>query len=159
MGVRHSLFPGPALDAHPFRGLPASRRHSPRQMEFRPRGRAVQRLSTAEFQVRLFSSLQLVVAPPACKPGQDTPAIFYRVLTAWLQDSHRFLTVRSPDATGLASSLIDYFLSQSSGAVFNIAGLWKFLHAACPAIVTFPLQALFLSAFQRFSFWRTHLLV
>jgi hypothetical protein len=31
--------------------------------------------------VRLFSSLRLVVAPPACKPGQDTPAIFVRVLT------------------------------------------------------------------------------
>jgi hypothetical protein len=62
------------------------------------------------------------------------------------------LAVRSPDTTGLASSLIDYFISQSSGAVCNIAGLWKFLHAACPAIVTFPLQALFLSAFRRFSF-------
>jgi hypothetical protein len=38
------------------------------------------------------------------------------------------------------------------GVVFNIASLWKFFHAACPAIVTFPLRALFLSAFQRFSF-------
>ena len=74
----------------PSRGLPASRRYSPRQAEFRPRSRAVQRLSAAEFQVRLFSSLQLVVAPPACEPGQDTPAIFFRVLTAWLRDSRRF---------------------------------------------------------------------
>jgi len=62
------------------------------------------------------------------------------------------LAARSPDATGLASSLIDCFFSQSSGVVFNIAGLRKFLHAACLAIVTFPLRALFLSAFQRFSF-------
>jgi hypothetical protein len=31
-----------------------------------------------------------VVAPPAYEPGQDTPAIFFRVLTAWLKDSHRF---------------------------------------------------------------------
>jgi hypothetical protein len=62
------------------------------------------------------------------------------------------LAARSPDATGLASSLIDCFFSQSSGAVFNIASLWKFLHAACLAIVTFPLRTLFLSAFQRFSF-------
>jgi hypothetical protein len=60
------------------------------------------------------------------------------------------LAARSPDATGLASSLIDCFFSQPSGAVFNIAGLRKFVHAACPAIVSFPLQALFLSAFQRF---------
>jgi hypothetical protein len=62
------------------------------------------------------------------------------------------LAARSPDATGLASSLIDCFFSQSSGAVFNIAGLWKFFHVACPAFVSFPLHALFLSAFQRFSF-------
>jgi hypothetical protein len=62
------------------------------------------------------------------------------------------LAARSPDATGLASSLIDCFFSQSSGVVFNIASLRKFLHAACLAIVTFPLRALFLSAFQRFSF-------
>src|SRR5580692_7957913 len=88
MGVRHSLFPGPALDAHPHGGLPASRRYSPRQAEFRPRSRAVQRLSVTEFQVRLFSSLQLVVAPPAYEPGQDTPAIYFRVLTAWLQVGH-----------------------------------------------------------------------
>ena len=74
----------------PFQGLPASRRYFPRQAEFRPRSRAVQRLSVTEFQVRLFSSLQLVVAPPAYEPGQDTPAIFFRVLTAWLKDSHRF---------------------------------------------------------------------
>jgi hypothetical protein len=74
----------------PSRGLPVSRRYSPRQAEFRPRSRAVQRLSAAEFRVRLFSSLQLVVAPPACKPGQDTPAIFFRVFTAWLRVSHCF---------------------------------------------------------------------
>jgi hypothetical protein len=53
-----------------------------------------------------------------------------------------------------ASSLIDCFFSQSSGVVFNIAGLWKFLHAACPASVTFPLRMLFLFAFQRFSLRR-----
>src|ERR1017187_1007386 len=41
---------------------------------FRPRSRAVQCLATAEFRVRLFSSLRLVVAPPAYEPGQDTPA-------------------------------------------------------------------------------------
>jgi hypothetical protein len=41
-----------------------------------------------------------------------------------------------------------------SGVIFNIAGLRKFLHAACLAIVTFPLNALFLSAFQRLYFRR-----
>jgi len=67
------------------------------------------------------------------------------------------LTARSPETTGLASSLIDCLFSQSSGVVFNIAGLWKFLHAACLAIVIFPLPTLCLFAFQRFSFWRIQL--
>ena len=40
---------------------------------FRPRSRAVQCLSATEFRVRLFSSLRLMVAPPACEPGKDTP--------------------------------------------------------------------------------------
>jgi len=64
-----------------FRGcwLPDAILHGKRSC--RPRSRAVQRLTAVGFRVRLFSSLQLVVAPPACKPGQDTPAIFVRVLT------------------------------------------------------------------------------
>jgi hypothetical protein len=52
-----------------FRGcqLPDAILHGKRSL--RPRSRAVQRLAAAEFQVRLFSSLQLVVAPPVCEPG------------------------------------------------------------------------------------------
>ena len=81
MGVRQSLFPEPTLGAHPCGGcrFPDAILHGKRS--FRPRSRAVQRLAVAEFRVRLFSSLQLVVAPPACEPGQDTPAIFFRVFT------------------------------------------------------------------------------
>jgi hypothetical protein len=80
MGVRHSLFPEPTLGAHPRGGcrFPDAILHGKRS--FRPRSRAVQRLAVTEFRVRLFSSLQLVVAPPVCEPGQDTPAIFFRVL-------------------------------------------------------------------------------
>ena len=81
MGVRHSLFPVPTFGA-PFTGLPASRRHSPRQAEFtRPHSRAVQRLAATEFRVRPLSSLRLMVAPPAYEPGQDTFMIYVRVLT------------------------------------------------------------------------------
>jgi len=78
LGVRHSLFPMPTLGA-PSRGcrLPDAILHGKRS--FRPRSRAVQRLSVAEFRVRLFSSLGLVVAPPAREPGQDTFAIFPRL--------------------------------------------------------------------------------
>jgi hypothetical protein len=48
---------------------------------FRPRSRAVQPLAKLNYRVRLFSLLRLVVAPPACKPDQDTPVIILRVLT------------------------------------------------------------------------------
>jgi len=75
MGVCQALFPGPALGAHPRGGcrFPDAILHG--KWSFRPRSRAVQRLTVAEFRVRLFSSLRLVVAPPAGKPSQDTPAI------------------------------------------------------------------------------------
>ena len=81
MGVRQALFPMPTLGAHPCGGcqLPDAILHGKRS--FRPRSRAVQSLAAARFRVRLFSLLGPMVAPPACKPGQDTPAIFFRVLT------------------------------------------------------------------------------
>src|ERR1035438_5354229 len=77
MGVRQSLFPAPALGAHPFGGcrFPDAILHGKRSL--RPRSRAVQRLSAAGFRVRLFSSLGLMVAPPACEPGKDTPMILF----------------------------------------------------------------------------------
>ena len=81
MGVCQALFPMLTLGAHPCGGcqLPDAILHGKRS--FRPRSRAVQCLAVAGFRVRLFSSLQLVVAPPACEPGQDTPVILSRVST------------------------------------------------------------------------------
>ena len=81
MGVRQALFPMLTLGAHPCGGcqLPDAILHGKRS--FRPRSRAVQCLAAAGFRVRLFSLLGPMVAPPAYKPGQDTPAIFFRVLT------------------------------------------------------------------------------
>jgi len=77
VGVRHALFPGPTLGASSHEGcrLPDAILHGKRS--FRPRSRAVPRIAAAEFRVRLFSSLRLVVAPPACEPGQDTPVIAF----------------------------------------------------------------------------------
>src|SRR5581483_2745028 len=72
---------------------------------FRPRSRAVQRLAATGFRVRLFSSLGLVVAPPAYEPGQDTPVTVGPRLDHLARGRPLFLTVRSPRATGLASSL------------------------------------------------------
>lgn len=64
-----------------FRGcwIPDAILHGKRSC--RPRSRAVRRLAPRGFRVRLFSSLRLMVAPPAYEPGQDTPAMRVRVLT------------------------------------------------------------------------------
>jgi len=109
MGVRQSLFPGPALGAHPCGGcrFPDAILHGKRS--FRPRSRAVRRLAVARFRVRLFSSLRRMVAPPACEPGQDTPAINISRLDRLAPGQPPLLTARSPGATGLASSLSGCF--------------------------------------------------
>ena len=105
MGVRQALFPGPALGAHPRGGcrFPDAILHGTRS--FRPRSRAVQRLAVAEFRVRLFSPLGLMVAPSACEPGQDTPVIGSSRLDRLAPGQPPLLAARSPGATGLASSL------------------------------------------------------
>jgi len=102
MGVRQALFPVSALGA-PSRGcrFPDAILHGKRSL--RPHSRAVQRLTVAEFRVRLFSSLGLVVAPPAREPGQDTFAISFPRLDHLAPGLPPLLTVRWPGATGLAS--------------------------------------------------------
>jgi hypothetical protein len=55
--------------------------------------------------VRLFSSLGLVVAPPACEPDQDTAATCSPRLDHLAPGRPPLLTVRWPGATGLASNL------------------------------------------------------
>src|SRR5208282_3109469 len=70
------------IGRHPRGGcqLPDAILHGKRSL--RPRSRAVQCLSATEFRVRLFSSLGLMVAPPACEPDKDTPVTsFLRVFT------------------------------------------------------------------------------
>ena len=125
MGVRHALFPEPALGA-PLRGcrLPDAILHGKRS--YRPRSRAVRRLAPRGFRVRLFSSLRLVVAPPACQPGQDTPANFIRVLTTGSGSATAFDGAFAPNHGSRLFSLKLRFISQSSGVVFNIAGLGSF---------------------------------
>lgn len=107
------------------RRLPASRRHSPRQTESPASWQGRPTSCDIEFRVRLFSSLRLVVAPPACEPGQDTSAISLSRLDHLTLDGHRFLTVRwpAPRVSPLNSQVA--FRSQASGVVFNIADAWK----------------------------------
>ena len=96
MGVRQALFPMPTLGAHPCGGcqLPDAILHGKRS--YRPRSRAVQCLAAAGFRVRLFSLLGPMVAPPACKPGQDTPAIVFRVLTISTRSAAAFDSAFAP---------------------------------------------------------------
>jgi hypothetical protein len=55
------------------------------------------------------------------------------------------LSMRWPSATGLTSYLSGCFLSQASGAVFNIAGVLEGFYKPCPGCVSFPLRVLILS--------------
>ena len=89
----------------PFGGcqLPDAILHGKRSL--RPRGRAVQRLAATGFRVRLFSLLELMVAPPACKPDEDTSVICSSRLHHLAPGQPPLLAARSPGATGLASSL------------------------------------------------------
>ena len=90
MGVRQALFPAPTLGAPASAGLPASRRHSPRQAESPASWQGRPTPCDVEFRVRLFSSLRPVVAPPACEPGQDTSAICSPRLDHLALVGHRF---------------------------------------------------------------------
>jgi hypothetical protein len=100
---RQALFPVLALGAPRGCQLPDAILHGKRSL--RPRSRAVQRLAAAEFRVRLFSSLGLVVAPPAREPGRDTSVTAFSRLHHLAPGRPPLLTVRLPGATGLASCL------------------------------------------------------
>jgi len=83
--------------------LPDAILHGKRSL--RPRSRAVQHLAILDYRVRLFSSLGLVVAPPACEPGQDTLAAAFPRLDRLAPGQPPLLAARLPGATGLASKL------------------------------------------------------
>ncbi len=135
-------FPMPTLGAHPRGGcrLPDAILHGKRS--FRPRSRAVQRLTATGFRVRLFSSLGLMVAPPACKPGQDTSATCSPRLDRLAPGQLLLLTGRSPGATGLASSLSGCFSLTGQRCVFCIAGVPEGFHGSCRDRVSFPVRML-----------------
>ena len=153
MGVRHALFPVPALGALPRLGcrLPDAILHGKRS--YRPRSRAVQRVTATGFRVRLFSSLRSMVAPPVCEPGQDTPANSGPRLHHLAQGQPPLLTARSPCARVSPLHSQVAFRSQASGAVFNIAGVLEVFHGSCPDRVSFPVRALTLSRLSASFIW------
>ena len=107
---------------HPRGGcrLPDAILHGKRS--FRPRSRAVQRLAVAGFRVRLFSSLRLVVAPPACEPGQDTPVIF--------------IFASSPLSAGSAAAFDGAFARCHGSRLFTLRLL--FAHSPAVSFLTSP---------------------
>jgi hypothetical protein len=137
--------------AHPpKRGcrLPDAILHGKRS--YRPRSRAAQCLASTEFQVRLFSPLRLMVAPPACGPGQDTPAIGHRVLTTWLSVSHCFWQcVRRSHGSRLFTFKLPW--DHSPAVSFLTSPAFGSFSRNLPSSVVFPMRPLFLSAFRRFS--------
>ena len=155
MGVRHALFPALAI-RRTFLGccqLPDAILHGKRSL--RPRSRAVQRLASAEFRVRLFSLLGLMVAPPAYKPGPDTSANSFPRLYLLAPGQLPILSERSPGATGLASSLSGCCSFSGRRCVFYIASVLKGFHGSCPDHVSFPDRMLTLSCLSASFIWLT----
>jgi len=101
MGVRQALFPVLTLGAHLAASFPTL--FSTASGVFGLVAGPSSALRSLNYRVRLFSSLGLVVAPPACEPGQDTSMTSAPRLDRLARDRPPLLAVRWPRATGLAS--------------------------------------------------------
>jgi hypothetical protein len=101
--ARHALFPDASIGRLVGCWLPDAILHGKRSC--RPHSRAVKRLAVARFRVRPLSPLGLVVAPPACGPGEDTFVTWASRLHHLARGRPRLLAVRWPRATGLTSYL------------------------------------------------------
>jgi hypothetical protein len=104
------------------------------------------------YRVRLFGSLQLVVAPPVCEPGKDTSVTAYRVFTHEPRVGRCFWQRVGPVRRVSPLNSQVAFLSQVSAVVCNIADASEGFHGPCPDHVSFPVCVPVLSAFRRFSF-------
>jgi hypothetical protein len=103
MGVRHALFPMPTLGATWAAGFPTLFSTASGVFGLVAGPSRTSRL--LDCRVRLFSSLRLVVAPPAYEPGQHTSVTFAPRLNQLTPGRPPLLAVRWPGVTGLASYL------------------------------------------------------
>jgi hypothetical protein len=94
------------------------------------------------YRVRLFSSLGLMVAPPACEPGADTFETLAPRLHHLAPGRPRLLAARWPGATGLASYLSGCLSPLFGGAPF----LW---HRRRSEVFTDPAQTSWASRRER----------
>jgi hypothetical protein len=101
MGVRHALFPTLTLGAQLAASFPTP--FSTASGVFGLVAGPLSTLRSLSCRVRLFSSLGLVVAPPAREPGQDTSMTFSPPLDRLAPGQPPLLAARLPGATGLAS--------------------------------------------------------
>ena len=69
--------------------------------------------------MRLFSLLRSMVAPPVCEPGKDGSMIFFPRLHRLAPGLPPLIAVRSPGATGLASSLSGCFSLTGQRCLFR----------------------------------------
>ena len=136
--------------------LPDAILHGKRSL--RPRSRAVQRLAAAEFRVRLFSSLRLMVAPPAYEPGQDTSATACPRLHRLAPGQPPLFTARSPGATGLASSLSGCFSFHRPAVSFLTSPAFGSFSRGLPSHRGLPVACTLFVRFSAFLIWRTHFL-
>src|SRR3954467_6169952 len=96
-----------------------------------------------------------MVAPPAYKPGGDSPGNFYPALPLLAPCQPPSLSERSPGATGLASSLSGCFSFSGRRCVFYIASVLKGFHGSCLSPVSFPDRMLTLSCLSASFIWLT----
>jgi hypothetical protein len=75
MGVRHALFPVPTLGAMQAAGFPTLFSTASGVVGLVAGPSSASRL--LNYRVRLFSLLELMVAPPARRPGQDTSVTLF----------------------------------------------------------------------------------
>ena len=142
-------FPGRHLAP---KGLPASRRYSPRQAELRPHSRAVQRLTVAGFRVRPLSSLGLAFAAPACEPDKDTFVTLAPRLYHLTPGRPPLVAVRWPGVTGLTSYLSGCIWLTSQRCFFTSPAFGS--DGPLPRPISFPVRMLTLSRLSASFIWR-----
>ena len=153
MGVRHALFPEPALGA-PFSG--AAGFPTPFSTASGVIGLVAGPSGTFQRAELLSEAFQLASAG-GCATGLQTRSrhacdFFVRVLTTGSGSATAFDGAFAQNHGSRLCSLKLHFISQSSGVVFNIAGAWKFFtrpaKPSCSSRFGFSLCP----AFRRLSF-------
>jgi hypothetical protein len=141
VGVRHALFPGPALGAAKAAGFPTLFSTASGVVGLIAGPSSA--LRPLESCGRPLSSLGLVVAPPACEPGRDMFVTSAPRLYHFALGRPPRVAVRWPSATGLTSYLSGCVLLTSQRCVFYIAGVLEAFGFALP--LCFPERELCLS--------------